>query len=192
MDKNQPLLPPSINESVNGPVPDDLYTVRVLPKCEVKKSGSGLVNLNVPFEILSPDVMPFPTEENPEAKVKVGGRRGRLYITVDPMGKSYSDACSKLRELGLANEDEELVPAEMLAKLNTGQFCLFLLLASKQKFARRPAIPPAREGELIKHPLTGQPIAQGWEFDYIDLADIIGVAETPDNLPPVGGKNAGF
>lgn len=192
MDKTQPLLPPSVSESINGPVPNEVYLCRVLPKCEVKKSGSGNVNVNVPFEILSPDVMPMPTEENPDAKVRVGGRRGRLYLTVDPMAKSYSDSCAKLRELGLADENDELVPAHILSQLNTGEFCLYLLLESKQKFARKPPVPPAKEGDLIRHPLTGNPIPQGWEFEYIDTADIISRAETPPNLPPVGGKGAGF
>lgn len=193
MDKTQPLPPASLNESLAGPVPPNCYLVRIIPKCEAKKSqSSGNTNLTVPFEIIAPDVVPMPTEQDPNNKVRVGGRKGRLYITLEPTAKSYADACAKLRELGLENADGELVPADIVAALNTGSVCWYLLLESQEKIARKPAGPGQKQGEPIKHPITGDPIKLGHEFKYIDIASIISVAETPDDLPPWQGKNAGF
>jgi len=182
---SQPNLPipskverPDASIINTGQVPNDVYTV-LFTNGEVSTSGKGQQQICGSFEIISPDLAELPNGQ----KSSVAGKKGRMYMSIDPTATHYQLWYEAFGRLNLLDDEKNIKPAEIVAKLKSRKVFAYVCLDSEERVQRKPKRPGQDVGDIIYHPITKKPLTSGWDFKYIGAENVIG-------LDPSGGMGA--
>ncbi len=173
---------PDVASSPNGRIPSDRYNVRFV-NAKLTTSGAGYRTVHAKIEIVAPDLVPDPA--NPEIKLQVAGRKGDVYITVDPSSKAFAGWYMALVTLGLQESDGTLNLDKVVDALKTGDVFCDMLLDSEEEIARQsPAPGQARHEAPPIMGADGKPIKSGWRLKYIGAQNILARTDSVPGLPP--------